>query len=60
MSPTEIIPTESLYPLMVLNEFDITVLRILLYAITIIAVFACVYFSIFFIKKTVQLLKKRD
>jgi hypothetical protein len=60
MSPTEIIPTESLYPLVILNEFDITVLRILLYTITIIAVFTCIYLSIFFIKKTVQQLRKKS
>lgn len=59
MSPAEIIPAESLYPLAMLNEFDVTVLRIFLYAITIIAVFACVYYSIFFVKKTLQQLRKK-
>ncbi len=60
MSASEIIPTESLYPLVILNELDITVLRILLYSITVIAVFACIYLSIFFIKKTMQELRKKN
>ena len=55
---TDYIPSDTVIPLATLSSFDMIVLRILLCAVTVTAVFACVYFSIYFIKKLVQLLKQ--
>ena len=55
---TDYIQSETVIPIASLTTFDMLLIRILLCAVTVTAVFACLYFSFYFIKKTVRLIKK--
>ena len=55
---TDYIPSDTVIPIVSLSSFDMLVIRILLYAVTVTAVFACLYFSFYFVKKLVKLFKK--